>query len=80
MPKLPKLSKIFKKQSKSAKTEAVSPEYFRSDENRGKMASGSINFFVYTNVPKVDDERICPICTEEAPEGKPYDHRYIDGS
>ena len=73
MPKLPKLSKMFEKQSKSDKTisEAVSFEYFRSDENRRKMASGSINFFVYTNVPKVDDERICPICTEEAPEGKP---------
>jgi len=31
--------------------------------------SGTINFFVYTNVPEVDDERICPVCTEEAPSG-----------
>jgi hypothetical protein len=26
---------------------------------------------IYTNVPKVDDERICPVCTDEAPAGKP---------
>ncbi len=28
------------------------------------------NLLVYTNVPKVPDERICPICSEEAPPGK----------
>jgi hypothetical protein len=33
------------------------------------MVSGTINFFVYTNVPKVEDERHCPICEEEAPPG-----------
>ena len=28
------------------------------------------NLLVYTDVPKVPDERICPICSEEAPPGK----------
>jgi hypothetical protein len=27
-------------------------------------------YLVYTNVPKVADERICPICGEQAPENE----------
>ena len=41
-----------------------------------KMGSGSINFFVYTNVPKVANERLCPICGDEAPAGEVHHPHY----
>ena len=33
-------------------------------------------YLVYTNVPKVDDERICPICSEEAPPNETHHPHY----
>jgi hypothetical protein len=41
------------------------------------MASNTaLNFFVYTNVPKVANDRICPICSEEAPPGEAHHPHY----
>ena len=31
---------------------------------------------IYTNVPKVDDERVCPVCTDQAPPGEVHHPHY----
>ena len=33
-------------------------------------------YLVYTNVPKVEDERICPICSEMAPPNETHHPHY----
>jgi hypothetical protein len=40
------------------------------------MSSKSTNFFVYTNVPEVEDDHVCPVCGEEAPPGETHRPHY----
>ena len=40
------------------------------------MTAGSCAFIVYANVPKVEDERICPVCGEPAPQNEVHHAHY----
>ena len=54
--------------------------FFRKSKDelalRMEMTAGSCAFIVYANVPKVDDESICPVCDEPAPQNEVHHAHY----